>query len=60
MANTKIASEIQTRINELKSEQVQLRTFIESDVARREALEKAIQELNWVLELVLTGEDESA
>ncbi|NLJ74343.1 MAG: hypothetical protein GX331_05055 [Firmicutes bacterium] len=60
MVNTRIAVEIQTRINELKSEQVQLRTFIDSDVARREALEKAIEELNWVLELVTGGKDESA
>jgi hypothetical protein len=35
-----------------------LRTFIASDQSRWEALEKAIGELNWVLELVLAEESE--
>ncbi|NLJ81344.1 MAG: hypothetical protein GX335_10005 [Firmicutes bacterium] len=49
---------IQGRINELRSEQVRLRTFIESDQSRWEALAKAIDELNWVLEWVETEKKE--
>lgn len=52
-----LAFRIQSRINELKSEQVRLKTFIESDQVRREALAKAIEELHWVLKQV-AGEGE--
>lgn len=49
-----LALQIRGRINELKSEQILLRPFIASDQARWEALEKAISELNWVLERVVS------
>jgi hypothetical protein len=45
-----IAGHIRDRINVLKSEQVGLKPFIYSDQSRYEALEKAIFELNLVLE----------
>lgn len=45
-----VAGLIRDRINILKSEQVGLKLFIHSDQSRHEALEKAISELNWVLE----------
>ncbi|HPT82966.1 MAG TPA: hypothetical protein PLM25_03685 [Limnochordia bacterium] len=44
-----LARQVQARIYELRSEQVGLRPFIQSDQARWDALEKAIEELNWVL-----------
>ncbi|HHW72028.1 MAG TPA: hypothetical protein GX393_02220 [Firmicutes bacterium] len=44
-----LADQVQARIYELKSEQVGLRPFIQSDQARWDALERAIAELNWVL-----------
>lgn len=44
-----LKGQIQDRINELKSEQIGLRLFIESDQNLWDALEKAIKELNWVL-----------
>ena len=47
---TTIAEDIQDRINILKSEQVGLKLFIQSDQCRHEALQKAITELGWVLE----------
>ncbi|MCK9525176.1 MAG: hypothetical protein M0R49_04525 [Limnochordia bacterium] len=50
MNRTVIAGYIQDRINILKSEQVGLKLFIQSDQCRHEALQKAISELNWVLE----------
>lgn len=43
---------IRDRINVLKSEQIGLKLFIQSDQNRHEALEKAISELNWVLETI--------
>lgn len=52
-----LALEITGRINELKSEQIMLRPFIASDQVRIDALEKAITELNWVLERV--GSDQN-
>ena len=44
-----LARQIQARIYEIRSEQVGLKTIIHSDQAPREALERAIEELNWVL-----------
>ncbi|NMB02186.1 MAG: hypothetical protein GX971_11840 [Firmicutes bacterium] len=44
-----LAGQIKARINELKSEQIGLRPFIQSDQNLWEALELAIKELNWVL-----------
>ncbi|MDI9440069.1 MAG: hypothetical protein GX266_07790 [Firmicutes bacterium] len=44
-----LARQIQARVYELRSEQVGLKTFIHSDQARWDALERAIEELNWVL-----------
>jgi hypothetical protein len=58
MGHKELAAQIRNRINELRSEQVMLRTFIASDQSRWEALEKAIGELNWVLQLVLAEESE--
>lgn len=52
-----LAMQIRGRINELKSEQIMLRPFIASDQALWEALEKAISELNWVLERVVSEEE---
>lgn len=49
-----LAREIQDRIHELKSEQIGLRSFIHSDQARWEALERAIAELTWVLNKLQT------
>lgn len=49
MCNEALSLEIKGRIHELRSEQVQLRPFIASDQSLYEALEKAINELNWVL-----------
>jgi hypothetical protein len=49
MCNEVLALEIRGRIHELKSEQVRLKDFIQSDQVLFEALEKAISELNWVL-----------
>jgi len=43
---------IRDRITVLKSEQIGLKLFIQSDQNRHEALEKAISELNWVLETI--------
>lgn len=48
---------IRDRINVLKSEQIGLKLFIQSDHNRHEALEKAISELNWVLETIEHEED---
>ncbi|HHT69319.1 MAG TPA: hypothetical protein GXZ85_08710 [Firmicutes bacterium] len=48
---------IRDRINVLKSEQIGLKLFIQSDQNRHEALEKAISELNWVLETIEHEED---
>lgn len=50
MHNDSLALEIRGRIHELRSEQVRLRPFIASDQQLFEALEKAIFELNWVLD----------
>ena len=52
-----VAGLIRDRINILKSEQVGLKLFIHSDQSRYEALEKAVSELNWVLEKLEQGED---
>jgi len=41
----------------LKTEQIGLRSFIQSDQALWEALEKAIQELTWVLNKLEAEED---
>ncbi|MGI6148942.1 MAG: hypothetical protein GX195_00430 [Firmicutes bacterium] len=49
---------ISERINELRFEQVHLRSYIESDRLRKEVLEKAIAELQWVLELIMKWEAE--
>ncbi len=49
-----LVGQIRDRINILKSEQVGLKLFIQSDQALYEALEKAIAELTWVLELLLS------
>ncbi len=57
MSCENLAMQIQGRINELRSEQIMLRTFIASDQAIWEALEKAISELNWVLERVAAEEE---
>ena len=42
MGHKELAAQIRNRINELRSEQVMLRTFIASDQSRWEALEKAL------------------
>lgn len=47
------------RINELRFEKVHLRPYIESDRIREEVLDKAIDELTWVLSLLSEMEDES-
>lgn len=57
MSYQALAEQIRTRINELKSEQIGLRSFIESDQNLWEALERAIKELYWVLSLLETKED---
>lgn len=49
MCNETITGQIRRRINELKSEQILLKPFIQSDQILWEALERAIVELNWVL-----------
>ena len=46
MGHKELAAQIRNRINELRSEQVMLRTFIASDQSRWEALDKTIGELN--------------
>lgn len=48
-----IAGQIRDRINILKSEQVGLKMFIQSDQTLYEALEKAIAELTWVLDILV-------
>lgn len=55
--NETLAIKIRGRINELRSEQILLRSFIESDQILWEALEKAITELNWVLKRVEEKEE---
>lgn len=52
-----VAGQVRDRINILKSEQVGLKTFIQSDQNLYEALEKAITELSWVLELLAKEEN---
>lgn len=52
MTNENLANQVQNRINELKSEQIGLKLFIQSDQVLWEALEKAINELKWVLEKI--------
>ncbi len=52
-----LAREVQARIYELRSEQVGLRPFIQSDQARWDALERAIEELNWVLSKLKVEEE---
>lgn len=49
---------IMTRINELRFEQVHLRPYIESDRIRKEVLEKAIAELQWVVDLIEQREEQ--
>mgnify|MGYP000959969478 CR=1 FL=1 len=49
MDHKKLKTQIQDRINELKSEQIGLRLFIQSDQNLWDALERAINELYWVL-----------
>lgn len=49
MCSEALAIKIRDRINELKSEQIGLKTFIASDQQLFEVLDKAISELNWVL-----------
>ena len=56
MKNRDLAIQVQDRINELKSDQVRLRPFIASDQCLWEGLEKAVQELNWVLEKLVKEE----
>lgn len=46
------------RINELRFEQVHLRPYIESDRMRHEVLDKAIAELQWVLNLITEMEED--
>ncbi|HHT73367.1 MAG TPA: hypothetical protein GX008_06615 [Firmicutes bacterium] len=50
--NGDLKEAITTRINELRFEQVHLRPYIESDRIRQEVLDRAIAELQWVLELI--------
>ncbi|NMB20023.1 MAG: hypothetical protein GX979_04100 [Firmicutes bacterium] len=50
MNRTDVATYIKDRINILKSEQVGLKLFIQSDQCRHEALQKAITEMTWILE----------
>lgn len=57
MSYEALAGDIQGRINELRSEQVLLKSFIASDQSRWEALAKAIDELNWVLKRVESKEN---
>lgn len=57
MSNETITGQVRDRINILKSEQVGLKTFIQSDQNLYEALEKAITELSWVLELLAKEEN---
>ncbi|HHT43705.1 MAG TPA: hypothetical protein GX014_09955 [Firmicutes bacterium] len=52
-----LALQVRERINQLKTEQIGLRSFIQSDQALWEALEKAIQELTWVLNKLEAEED---
>lgn len=52
-----LAALIQDRINELKSEQIGLRSFIASDQCLWEGLEKAINELSWVLKKLKSKEE---
>ncbi|MGI6652145.1 MAG: hypothetical protein ACOX4Y_10385 [Limnochordia bacterium] len=52
MSQLTIVEHIRNRINILRSEQVGLKLFIQSDQCRHDALERAITELNWVLELL--------
>ncbi|MDI9414120.1 MAG: hypothetical protein QM401_11215 [Bacillota bacterium] len=51
-----LAAQVRNRINELRSEQVGLRNFIQSDQALWEILERSIKELKWVLELIETSD----
>lgn len=51
-----LTGQIRHRINVLKSEQIGLKSFIQSDQILYQALEKAISELNWVLERLEEGE----
>ena len=57
MNRTDLAAYIQERINILKSEQVGLKLFIQSDQCRHEALQKAISELTWVVAKLETVEE---
>lgn len=50
MNNQSLTLEIKNRINELKSEQIGLKMFIQSDQCLWEGFERAIKELTWVLE----------
>ena len=50
MSQLAIVEHIKNRINVLKSEQVGLKLFIQSDQCLHDGLERAISELNWVLE----------
>jgi hypothetical protein len=52
-----LAREVQARIYELKSEQVGLKPFIQSDQVLWEALERAIEELTWVLNKLKAEEE---
>lgn len=48
---------IATRINELRFEKVHLRPYIESDRIREDVLDRAIDELTWVLNLLTEMEE---
>jgi len=55
--NGELKQAIAARINELRFEQVHLRPYIESDRIRKEVLDRAIAELQWVLDLITEREE---